>query len=195
MREIGDRHDLEHHLTRREIERRQAAGLTARIEGDEVVVAIAHQPVVGQHGAGCDRFHYGPADDAFGELGILDLFADRDAVALRNQPAQVLGRRFHGNARQWDFGRAAVVAGRQRQPQLARRELGVVLEHFVEVPHPEEQDGLGVAGFDVAILLHEWRLGSPADHPLGHGASTTKGWPPTLLRSRCCARCASARVA
>src|SRR2546425_3353355 len=125
----------------------------------------------------------------------LDLFADRDAVALRNQPAQVLGRRFHGNARQWDFGRAAVVAGRQRQPQLARRELGVVLEHFVEVPHPEEQDGLGVAGFDVAILLHEWRLGSPADHPLGHGSSTTKGWPPTLLRSRCCARCASARVA
>ena len=167
--EIGDRHNLEDQFTRREIERGQADGWAARIEGDEIVVAIADEPVVGEHGAWRNRFHHGPADDAFGELGVLDLLADRDPMALGDQPAQILGGRFHGNARQRDRGGAAVVAGRQRQPQLARGELGIVLEHFVEVAHPEEQDGLGITGLDVAVLLHHRCFGDR------HGSSTTKG--------------------
>src|SRR5206468_10357954 len=66
----------------------------------------------------------------------------------------------------------------------------VVLEHLIEVAHPKKEDVLRVASLDVAILLHEWRLGDSR-----HGSSTTNGCPPTFALRRCRGRTASSRVA
>ncbi len=40
----------------------------------------------------------------------------------------------------------------QREVQLARAELGVVIEGLVEVAEPEEDDGVRVAALDVEVL-------------------------------------------
>src|SRR6266571_1494616 len=129
---------------------------------------------------------------AFGELGIFDLLGDRDAVSLRDQPAQVLRRSLDRHTGKRDLGGAAVVARGEGEPQFARGELGIVFEHFVELAHPEKQDSLGIARLDLTVLLHErcfrWRH-------RGHGSSTTNGCPPTFCLRRRCVRTASSCVA
>ena len=191
--ELGGRHNLEDQLTGCEIETGDPRIRAARVHGDQIVVAIAVQPILGQHGAGRNGLDDRPPHDALRQLWIFDLLADRDAVALRNQTAQVVRSCLDRYAGKRDFRRAAVVARRERQTELARRELGVVFEHFIEVAHPEKQDGLRVPGLDVAVLLHDGCIG--AGDFSRHGSSTTKGFPPTLVLSRCWARWASSRVA
>ena len=178
--------DLEDQLAGGDVEGSEPRGRAARIHCDDVVISVSDEPVVREHRAGRHRLDHGSADDALGQLGIFDLLTDRDAVPLGDEPPQVLGGGFHGNTRERDLRRAAVIARREREPQLARGELGIVLEHLVEIAHPEKQDGLGVAGLDVTVLLHERGLGHRR-----HGSSTTKGRPPTFCFSRDCARCAS----
>ena len=93
----------------------------------------------------------------FATLGILDLLADRDAIAVLHEPAQILLARLHRHAGERHFGRAAVVARRERQAEHARRRLGVVVEHLVEVAHPEEQDRALMPRLDLPVLLHQRR--------------------------------------
>ena len=91
-------------------------------------------------------------------LRIFDLLADRDAKALLHEPAHVVARRFHRNAGERHFGRAAVVARRQREAEHARRRFGVVVEHLVELAHAKKQDRVLMATLDLPVLLHERRL-------------------------------------
>src|SRR5712664_830578 len=114
-------------------------------------------------------------------------------MPLRDEAPEVFGRGLHGNTRERDLGRTAVIARGEGQPQLACGELGIILEHLVEIAHPEKQDGLRMASLDISILLHERRFGGGGGHR-GHGSSTTNGCPPTFFLSRACARCASSRV-
>src|SRR5207248_661779 len=80
------------------------------------------------------------------------------------------------------FRRPAIVPRREGETQFASGELRVVLEHLVEVTHPEEQDGVGVSCLDLAILLHQRGVRLDARR---HGSSTTNGWPPSrVLRRR-----------
>ena len=182
--------DLEDELTGRNIQTGDSSRRAARIHRHEIVIPIAYEPVVREHRAGGHRLDHGSADDALGQLGIFDLLADRNPVPLGDEPPQVLGGGFHRHARERDLRRAAVIARGEGEAQLARGELGVVLEHFVEVAHPKKQNGLRVAGLDVTVLLHEGRFGYRC-----HGSSTTKGCPPTFCFRRACTRCASSRVA
>jgi len=57
-------------------------------------------------------------------------------------------------------------------------ELRVILEHLVEVTHPEEQDGVGVSGLDLAILLHQ-RVSTSTRGVMAPPPRT--GWPPSRV--------------
>ena len=75
-------------------------------------------------------------------------------VAAMEQLAEVrfelmVGKPRHGNG---------LVATGQRQPEDARRRLGVVVKHLVELAHAKKQDRVLMAPLDLAILLHERRL-------------------------------------
>src|SRR5881396_613246 len=132
--------------------------------------------------AGGDGLHDRTSHEALRELGILHLLADRHAVTEADQPPQVLRRRLDGNAGEGHFRRTAIVPRREGETQFASGELRVVLEHLVEVTHPEEQDGVGMSCFDLAILLHQGGVRLDARR---HGSSTTNGWPPSrVLRRR-----------
>src|SRR6266581_282951 len=184
--EVLRRHGLEQELAGREIERRNSGGCTPSVDCQQEIVPAALEPVVGEDAAGGDGLHDRTSHEALRELGILHLLADRHAVTEADQPPQVLRRRLDGNAGEGHFRRTAIVPRREGETQFAGGELRVVLEHFVEVTHPEEQDGVGVSCFDLAILLHQRGVRLDARR---HGSSTTNGWPPSrvLMRRWACA--------
>ena len=122
--------------------------------------------------SGRDRLHHLAAHEALRELRVLDLLADRHAVPFGDQAAEVVGGGLHGDAGERDVGRAAVVARREGEAELSGGELSIVLEHLVEVAHPEKQDRVGVPRFDLAVLLHERGVGLD---PRRHNCSTTNG--------------------
>src|SRR5207237_10353283 len=88
--------------------------------------------------------------------------------------------------------RAVVVARGESEPAVPGCGLRFVLEHFVKVSHPEEQDGVRVSRFDLAILLHQRRVRLDSWR---HGSSTTNGWPPSRVLRRRWACAASSCVA
>ena len=71
-------------------------------------------------------------------FGILDLLADGDAVPGADELAEILGGGLDRHAGE----RHAVAARGERDVEDPRRELGVLVEHLVEVADPVEQDRL-----------------------------------------------------
>jgi hypothetical protein len=77
-------------------------------------------------------------------------------VARAHQQAEVLGGRLHRHAGE----RHAVAPRREGDLQHPRRQLGVLIEHFVEVADPVEEDGVGALCLHLAPVLQHRRDGS-----------------------------------
>ena len=151
----------------RHVAERRAGVLPVQKDAAEEVAA----PVV-EAGAVDDRAGRDDADDialdkALGERRVLGLLADGDLVALGDQARDVGVARMIGNAahRRLILRRLAAVAGRQRQIELARGELSILVEHLVEVAQAEKEDRILILFLDLQILLHHRR-------DLGHDPSS-----------------------
>ena len=83
---------------------------------------------------------------------VLDLVADGDFPSRRDEPRDVGIRALprHPAHRRLDVGVA--VPGGQRDPEKRRGLARVVEEHFVEVTHPVEQDGVGHPALHFEVL-------------------------------------------
>ncbi len=126
----------------------------------------------------------------------LALLADRDPVAARQQPRQEGVEGVVGEAALRDGGRGP--AGRavgQLEAELARDQLGVVEEDFVEGADAEEENntGVGVAQLEVladqvaVLLAPRLRLRPPARHryaPVAAGAPAASSAARPVTRSR-----------
>ena len=112
---------------------------------------------VGQR-AGRDHAHDLALDHALGLLRVLDLLADRDAIALLHQPRDVAvgGVKRHAAHRHGGAGRV-LRSRRQRQVERARRHQRVLVEHLVEIAHPEEQQRVAILPLRVEVLAHRRR--------------------------------------
>ena len=151
----------------RHVAERYACVLLIQENAAEEVAA----PVV-EAGAVDDRAGRDDADDialdkALGERRVLGLLADGDLVALGDQAGDVGVARMVGDAahRCLILRRLAAVAGRQRQIELARGELGILVEHLIEVAQAEKEDRILILFLDLQILLHHRR-------DLGHDSSS-----------------------
>jgi hypothetical protein len=90
-------------------------------------------------------------------LGQAHLLGHGHAVARAHQPPDVVvdGVVGHARHRRVDVAPLVVAAAglaRQRHLQQARRQLGVVVEDFVEVAEAVKQHGIGVLGFQLEVL-------------------------------------------
>ncbi len=142
---------FEHELAGGKVDRREpVAG-----DGDQPVVPRPGDIFVVEEGAGSDRLDHGALDDPLGGPRILDLLADGDPVTGSDELAQVSCGGLDRDTGQ----RHPVAAGGQGDAQHPRRDLGVVVEHLVEVAHPEEEDRVGVTRLDLAVLDQEWGVG------------------------------------
>ncbi len=121
-----------------------------------VVFALLQHAAFGNRAGGDDPGDV-PLHQSLGQRRVLHLFADGDLIALLNKSRNigihaVVGHAAHGGLLL--LGLAAVPAG-QGQVQLPGRQLGVLVEHFIEVPQAEKQDAVLIPGLHLLILpLH-----------------------------------------
>jgi hypothetical protein len=92
--------------------------------------------------------HHLAPHDALGAPRVFHLLAERDAVALLDEPRDVRGRRVVGDAAHRD-GRAVPVVRARGERDLERlgRHHRVLEEHLVEVAHAEEEQRVGCSAF------------------------------------------------
>ena len=130
-------------LTGGEVAEGRAASLTVQINAAEVVAGLIIQAGGVDNGAGGHHPDDVPLHQALGGGGILHLLADGHLVALGNQPgdvgfAGVVGDAAHGDPFLLRLGVFAVVPGGEGQVQFLGGQLGIVGEHFIEVPQAEK---------------------------------------------------------
>ncbi|TPW00258.1 MAG: hypothetical protein USCAAHI_00290 [Beijerinckiaceae bacterium] len=95
------------------------------------------------NGAGRHQTHHLAADHgfrpAFARLGrVLDLLADGDAVALADQPVQIILGALDRHAAHGDVHPLMLAALRQDNAERAGGDLGVLEKQFVEIAHSVE---------------------------------------------------------
>ncbi len=121
-------------------------------DGGQIVVDVAMQQARLDHRSGGDH-----AGDAAREKPlhrqIPHLLADGHVVAFFDQAGQVIFHRVVGNAGHGHARAFSHVAGSQDDVQLARGNLGVLVERLVEIAQAEEEDRLGILALDFQILL------------------------------------------
>ena len=111
---------------------------------------------------------------ALARLGrVLDLLADGDPVAERDQPMQIFLGALDRHAAHRDVAAQMLAALGEHDAERAAGGLGVVEEHLVEIAHPVEQQAIGIGGLDLDILLHHRR---DAGRRIGLGAGVGGHW-------------------
>ena len=151
-------------LDYRQGRRRPFTGLEKLNRGHLVRSGLIEQRLVHERAR---REHAGhrPIDDTLGFPRILDLVADRHAVAGLDHPPQVrldgvIGHAGHGNA----FGPLG-----EGDAQDLIRQHGIVAEHLIEVAHAKKQHAVGVLRFEAGMLPHgrgcAWTAGGRPRRP------------------------------
>ena len=105
--------------------------------------------------------------------GIAHLLADRDAFAELHQFGEVLldrHGRHAGHLHRCATGRAA---GGQRDVEQSRGALGIVVEQFVEVAHPVEEQDVRMLRLDAQELLHHRRVAGEVSRSV-HGRNVER---------------------
>ena len=133
-----------------EVDEGDAVVVAVAENSGEVVVAFGVEDVFFKDGSGGDDAGDFAADDALGLGGIFHLFADGDLDPGADKASEVhfggvVGDAAHGDALAFGEGDVEDLGGA----------FGVVEEHFVEVTHAEEEEGVvGQFAADSAELLH-----------------------------------------
>ena len=129
----------------------------ARDRHEQRVAAFVEQGLVG-HRAGRHHAHHLAFHQALGQCGIADLFADRHRFAQRHKSGQVALAGMHRHPGHRDGRAPGTAALGQRDVEQPRGLACVVVEQFVEVPHPEEQQQVRVIRLGGEELLHQGRV-------------------------------------
>ena len=88
-------------------------------------------------------------------LRILDLLADGDAKSLADEPGDVAVGGVERHAAHRNRAAAGILRTRgERELERARGGERVLVEHLVEVAHPEKHDGVAVLTLRVEVLPH-----------------------------------------
>ncbi len=109
--------------------------------------------------AGGDDAHHLALDDTLRRPRVLHLLAQGDPEALADEPPDVGGGRVPGDPAH-GHGVPVPIPGPRGEGDLEglRRHHGVLEEELVEVPHPEEEEGVRVLRLHALVLLHGRRL-------------------------------------
>ena len=169
------RNRLDDELAGGEVNGGETSTLPPDVHRHNPVVASPGHPAFLEEGARGQRLHDFAAHQTLGFLGILDLLTNRDAVPVAHQLPEIFRGRLHRNACERD----PVSPGCERDAQHPRGELGVVEEHLVEIAHPEKENRVAMARFDLPVLDQQRGVFGERD---AHGTRTTNGWAPTFVR-------------
>ena len=142
-------------LAGRDVEEGDAGRLAAEIDGGQIDVLLVREDVLLENHAGGHQLDDTALDQPLDQFGVLQLFADGDALARTHQLGQVGVDGVVGEAGQLDIRRRAVGPPREGDAQNAAGTDCILAEGFVEVTHAEQQDCIGVHRLDGVVLLHQ----------------------------------------
>ena len=120
--------------------------------GEVVALAGVQQKFLGQRPGRHDARHFA-FHDPLGQLRVLHLVADRDAVAAGDHFPDVRLKLVVRKPRHRHRVLPLFAAG-ERQIQHPRAEPGVVMKQLVEVAHPEKQNRVRAGLLRFEVLLH-----------------------------------------
>jgi hypothetical protein len=89
--------------------------------------------------------------------GVFELLADRNAMAERDQPLQVIVGALDRHPAHADVFAVMLAAFGEHDAERAAGDFRVLEEHFVEIAHAIEQQAVRVGGLDLEILRHHRR--------------------------------------
>ena len=165
---------LEHEFAGAEIDRRQPRAPRLAADRDQEVVPGAGEPALLKLRARRDGLDDLATHEAARELRVLHLLAHGNAVPGADELTEVVRRGLHRHA-----GQGNTIAARgERDLENACRELGVLVEHLVEVADPIEEDGRGMLRLHLPPVLEHGRGGRVsglAAHG-GHGRVREGRW-------------------
>ena len=192
LRPAARRHQLAAaELAGRDVHVREAGPCLAERQcGQEVVPLGVEQPRLGDR-AGRDDPRDRAVDQPAAGRRVADLLADRDPVAARDQAGEVAIERLVRDAGQRVPAPLAHLAPGQRDLELARDDLGVLIEGLVEVAHPKEQNRVRVLALEALVLLPDRRPVRPCS--CRHRRPDYAAWP--IKAGRHMRRPARARLA
>ena len=98
--------------------------------------------------------HYAFAAPLSRHRRIFKLFANRDAMAERNQPVQIFVGAFDRHPAHRNIGAEMLASLGEYDAKRARGDFGILEEQFVEIAHPVEQQAIRIGSLDLDILLH-----------------------------------------
>ena len=144
----------------------------------QVVWLAGGQEVRLDQRARCEHAHDLASHEALGGLRIFDLIADGHRTAGLQEPGDIAGGGMIGDAAQRHLIGLVLVPRGQRDLEQARTCDRVLVEHFVEVPDAEEEDGVRILLLDLAVLPHERREVRWHPHPQRSRAPAPAGERP-----------------
>jgi hypothetical protein len=149
--ELVVRDQLELELARGHVARRDApARVGGRGERDQPVVPALGEQRTAVDGARGDHAHHAPLDQPLPRLA--HLLDDRHAMPGGDEPVEVAVELVVGDAGERDAPVPAHRPRGERDPEHARRQLGVAVERLVEVAHAEQQHRVRVLCLEIEIL-------------------------------------------
>ena len=95
------------------------------------------------------------AHEAHREFRVLDLLAEGDGSSGLEKFGDVALRGMVGDSTEWNRVGAGFVSRGEGNGKQCGSNLCIFEKHFVEVPDAEQQDGIGIATLDLAVLLHQ----------------------------------------
>ena len=128
--------------------------------GDERVGARRiEKRILGDRARGHEPGDVTPNDGfraALSRLGrVLELLADGDPMALRDEPLQIFVGAVHRDAAHRDVHAVVPSALGQHDAERATGDLGILEEQLVEIAHPIEEKAIGIGGLDLDELRHD----------------------------------------
>ena len=129
--------------------------------GEQVVIAVLVQVIINYSCAGAYYFGDNPLHNLVPLLDLPFLLADCNLFASLKKPANIYGCRMVWNAAH----RLSCPFG-EDQVQEGAGLPGVGIEHLIEIPHPEEQEGVGIRALYPFVLSDSRGVGTVFCHNL-----------------------------
>ena len=160
---------------------------SAARDGEQTIGADGIEQKLLGDGARRHQAHHLAADHGFAAalagLGrVLDLLANGDAVALADQPIQIILGALDRHAAHGDVHALMLAALRQDNGERTGGDLGVFKKQFVEIAHAIEEERARIRRLDRVILRHHRRdFGAIRAAPRGlagglRKAAVKRGW-------------------
>ena len=141
----------------RNVEKGHADFLAAERERGQPVVFAGFEQVVVVGDAWGNEFRHTPFHQLFGELGVFKLVAHGHFVAVLHEPRQVVVNGVVRNAGHFDKLAVARRLAREHDAQHSTGFEGIFTVGFIKIADTVQQDGFGILGFDLEILLEHRR--------------------------------------